>query len=262
VRLAQCRQRLGVALLQRGEQPGAEADELLGEAFGPLDHHREAVVRRGGGQVGQHAVQVHPGRHRPDQYPRIDRRFEQRQRPGHALDVLPVPDLEQPVGHRVPVAQQLVVDRQAEVEGAAERGVDRVGAVAVDGEGEGVLQGYQRIGEVVEAPRVEQFPVGLRGHRARRYPLGARAEQGGGEDVELGGLVDLLDGVPPEELVAPGDEVVDVAHDGGLLVGRQPQLGDVVRVERVLRHRLERSLDSRLVRQRAGVAALIVQCGQ
>ena len=61
-----------------------------------------------------------PGGGRLDQHAGIDRRIEQRELPHDALDVHAVADLEQPVGDGVPVAEQLVVARDAEVERAAD----------------------------------------------------------------------------------------------------------------------------------------------
>ena len=55
-----------------------------------------------------------------DQHAGIERRIEQRQLLHDALDVLAVADLEQPVGDRVPIGEQGLVLRDAEVQRAAD----------------------------------------------------------------------------------------------------------------------------------------------
>ena len=44
-------------------------------------------------------------------------------------------------------------------------------------------------------------------------------------------LVEGFDGVPAEQLVGPGDEVVDILHHHRFLIGADAEAGDDVRVE-------------------------------
>ena len=69
-------------------------------------------------QPADDRADVDPGRRRLDQHAGIDRRVEQGKLAHHAFDVHAVADLEEPVGHRIPVAEQLFVARNAEVERA------------------------------------------------------------------------------------------------------------------------------------------------
>ena len=61
---------------------------------------------------------------------------------------------------------------------------------------------------------------------ALRNVLRPWPEQVRRQDVELRRLVDRLDRVAAEQLVAPRDEVVDVLHHDGLLVRDEPEAGD------------------------------------
>ena len=147
-------------------------------------------------------------------------------------------NLEQPVGHRVPVAQQLVVARHAEVERlaqAAHRGQLRV---------VGPVFGRRRrrveadVGLHVAQDDAEQLQVfaqvivGLRAHRALlRHGLWPRAEDVGRQHVEDERLVNGLARVLPEEGVAPGDQIVQVGHDRLVHVGLLAIAGHDVRPE-------------------------------
>ncbi len=53
-------------------------------------------------------------------------------------------------------------------------------------------------------------------------PLGPQSQDLIGEDVELRRLVDRLDRVAAEKLVAPGDQVVEVLHHDGHLIRTGP----------------------------------------
>ena len=53
------------------------------------------------------------------------------------------------------------------------------------------------------------------------------------QDVELRRLVDALHAVLAEEVIAPGDQVVQVLHHHRLLVGDRAVVGDAMRLERV-----------------------------
>src|SRR5689334_9669339 len=62
--------------------------------------------------------------------------------------------------------------------------------------------------------------IGERSRLARlRDFLGARSEDVGGEDVELGGLVDGFAGVLSKEAIPPGDQVVQVGENCLVHVG-------------------------------------------
>ena len=120
VGLAQQGELLALALFDRREQRRAERADFAGE-FQRLLHqigraHRpERLV-----EAGDHAGDVDPRRRRLDQHARIERRVEQRQLLEDALDVLAVADLEQPVGDGVPIGEQRLVLRDAEIERAAD----------------------------------------------------------------------------------------------------------------------------------------------
>ena len=55
----------------------------------------------------------------------------------------------------------------------------------------------------------------------RGIALRARSENVRGQHIELRRLVDGLDGVLPEQAVAPGDQVVEILHDDAVLVGER-----------------------------------------
>ena len=88
--------------------------------------------------------------------------------------------------------------------------------------------------------------------------LGTRAEDVGGEDVDLRRLLDRLHRVAAEQLVAPLDEVVDVLHHHRLLIGGDAQPGDDVRRERLLPPR--RQLIRAPASCRAMIAGSSVRC--
>ena len=66
-----------------------------------------------------------------------------------------------------------------------------------------------------------------------RTSAGCRPEDHVGKDIELLGLADRLGRVLGVKRVAPGDQVVEKLHDGGLAVGRDASARHHVRIERV-----------------------------
>jgi hypothetical protein len=234
-------QGLGVALLQSGEELVPQPAHVAAELHGLAEQDLEAVVGAGRGDVVEGAAEIDPRRCRPHQQGGIDGRLEQGQLPLHPFDVLAVSDLEQPIGDPVPVGEQLVVLGHAEVEGEGHlRGQGRAERVAVvEGRDDPVtgledpLHLDQAVGQIEEIR--PQLAEGLRSdHRPGRVRAGAGAEQLAGQEVEQGGLVDGLDGVLAEELIAPLDQVVDVLHHHRLLVGGGAQPGQDVGLEGVL----------------------------
>src|SRR5690242_1705329 len=89
----------------------------------------EAVTGQGRAGIAQHAADIDARRLSADEQARIDRRVEQRKLASDTGKVLTMPQLEQPTGHRGPVAEQLLVGRNFEVEGLR-RGRGRTHAVA------------------------------------------------------------------------------------------------------------------------------------
>ena len=234
---SQERERLGVALLERGEHLLAESAHLAAELERPLAQDRVAMDRLRGLDVAERAGQVDPRGRRAHQEPRLDRRLEQRQLLRVAGDVQAVADLEQPIGDALPrVGHERVVARHAEVEarpergrrvagGAAVRRITDVRQVALDLLQHGVAERVDPGGgQVVERPRSRRLDRDL--HRPR-------PEDPPGQHVELGRLVDRLERVPSEQLVTPRDQVVDVLLDDRLGIGGQTQAGDRVRGERL-----------------------------
>src|SRR5262245_43526473 len=71
----------------------------------------------GRGQVVQHAAQIDPGGGGLDEQGRINRRLKQRQLADDALNVHAVANLEKPVFDRIPIFRQVIVGRNAEIEG-------------------------------------------------------------------------------------------------------------------------------------------------
>lgn len=112
----------GVFLLDGREQLAAERAYLLAELAG-LGHQRpEADQRQRLVKPADHRGDVDTGRGGPGQHGRVDRRLEQRELAEYPLDGQAVADLEQPVGDGVPVGQQGVVARHAEVQRRADGG--------------------------------------------------------------------------------------------------------------------------------------------
>ena len=116
---AQDGERLGVLLLDRREQLPAQRLDLLADLRRPARQEPEPDQRQRLVEPADDRADVEPGGGRAGQHRRVDRRVEQRQLPEDALDVEAVADLEEPVGDGVPVAEQLVVARDAEVERGA-----------------------------------------------------------------------------------------------------------------------------------------------
>ncbi len=135
-------------------------------------------------------------------------------------------DLEQPVGHGVPVTQQVRVVQDAEKQGAADpekRTVLYGGADDLGGERrierELVLQVDHRVAHRVEAGLLELCEVPSRYCAARRQLLRPRSQKVRRQHVAERRLVDRLDGVLQEQTIAPGDQVVQVLHHHVVLVG-------------------------------------------
>ena len=112
---------LAVALLECGEERAAErlaprpqarapSGSTSGERTGPIGWFRPATM----------LPMSMPGRRCLDQHPGVDRRVEQGELADHPLDVHAVADLEQPVGHYVPVRSSWSFGGNAEVKSAAD----------------------------------------------------------------------------------------------------------------------------------------------
>ena len=103
-----------------------------------------------------------------------------------------------------------------------------------------VLDFHQRVGKLVELSRQCVVCLIVLNRRCRQR-LRSCPQEIGRKDVELGRLIDRLDGVTAKEAVAPGDQVVEILHDHGLLIGSGAQSRDQMGVKRVfppLRHLL------------------------
>ena len=88
------------------------------------------------------------------------------------------------------------------------------------------------VGECVE--RRLELVEGLVGVLRRCDGDRRRAEDLGGDDVEQGRLAQRLARFGGEEVVAPGDQVVEVRHDRALHVGDGAQVGEQERVEGIV----------------------------
>ncbi len=113
---AQDGQRLAVFLLHGRQQAVAQGFHLLDDLSGFLHEHLEAHQRQRLVEAVDDGAHIQPGRGRAGKQRWVDGRLKQGQLAEHALDVEAVADLEQAVRHRIPVAEQLVIVRHAEVE--------------------------------------------------------------------------------------------------------------------------------------------------
>jgi hypothetical protein len=116
VALAQLRQVLSIALLERREQRSAHGLDLGGELRRLLDERQRAQRPERLVEAADDGADVEPCRRGLHQHPRIERRIEQRELLKDALDVLAVADLEQTICHGVPIGEQGLVLRDAEIE--------------------------------------------------------------------------------------------------------------------------------------------------
>lgn len=83
---------------------------------------------------------------------------------------------------------------------------------------------------VLEAHRRCAAPVR---EDARFLAAGGRESRRPGY-IHLRGFIDRFDRVLPEQVIAPGNEIVEVLHDHRFLVRHRAQPGDQVRVERII----------------------------
>src|SRR5262249_38828520 len=140
---------------------------------------------------------------------RIDRRLEQRQLLKDAFNVQTMADLEEPIGHRVPVTEQLVVFRAAEVEQLRQR-QRRLRAwrrqLAPDLRRQ-IFNRHQRVRETIELwlERIVRFRADS---GARRDYVRPRPEDLCRQNVELRGLVDGFNRVLREKQVTPSNQIV------------------------------------------------------
>ena len=72
----------------------------------------------------------------------------------------------------------------------------------------------------------------------RRDALRARSQEVGGQHIALRRLVDGLHRVLLEQVVAPGDQVVQVLHHHAVLIGQMPRPRDRVGLEWLVENRL------------------------
>ena len=143
------------------KQRGTEAAHFAAEFECLLDqqwrtHRAERLV-----QAADDRADVDSGRRCLDQHAGIDGRIEQGKLAHDAFDVHAVADLEQPVGHRIPVAEQLVVGRDAEVECASDA-EQRSGGVRIVACVDGRLKIERKLAFEIDqriADRVETFSL-------------------------------------------------------------------------------------------------------
>ena len=153
----------------------------------------------------------------------------------HALNVHTVTNLKQAILDRIPVGEQVLVRRNAEVERIQ---VGQIGRIPLRWQVDAyrrnsVLGGHHLIREIVELA----FEVRVCLHHrldARRHKLRTRPQQRSCQHVELRRLVDRLHRVLFEELIAPFDQIIDVLQHNRPLVRHRAQLRDNVGVKRVL----------------------------
>src|SRR5713101_5647840 len=106
----------GVALFQRGEQRIAKAAYLATEFQRLLNQEQTADGADGLVHAADNGSDIDPRCCRLDQHARINRWVVQSERTNNALDIHAVANFEEPVGDSVPIAQQLVVGRNTEIE--------------------------------------------------------------------------------------------------------------------------------------------------
>ena len=160
--------------------------------------------------------------------------------PEDPLDVEAVADLVQAIGNGIPVTEELVVARNAEVErfpDTTQRAVavelSRVAGMRSEIERDVSFQIPECVAKLIQI--LLEVGVGLRAHRALfRYSLGARAQDIGSEDVELHRLVDSFPRILPEETVAPINDVVQIGHHRLEHIRGLPVAGDDVGAERCI----------------------------
>ncbi len=155
--------------------------------------------------------------------------------------------LNQTVGHRVPVAEELVVLRNAEDAGVGER--ELRGVVIQGGRGPEARQWYENFQVLEQALRervLHSTPCLDWRRHGGRHELRPRAENPGREGVQARGFVESLERLPPEQLVAPVHEIVDVAHDHRLLIRGGPQTCGPVGAERMGAPVLDLGLEARI----------------
>ena len=79
------------------------------------------------------------------------------------------------------------------------------------------------------------------------------------EDIQLGRLVDRFHRVLAEQLIAPGDEVVEVLHHDRRLVRGRSQSREEMWIERVLAPLLDLVFEIFAERPRRGIGAVVVE---
>ena len=225
----------GILFLERGEQHPAEFGHHRRQLRGLVEQRPEAIVRdRRRPRRSRDRQPPASRRGQTDQRHRIDRRVEQCQGLRHAVDVEAVADLGQPVLDRIPIADE------RGVLGYAEIGVDRVERLAVDRvdrPGRRRQRAFQRDQELRDPAGIERLDLVERHRRRRRTGaeiLGPRAQQIARIHIKQRRGGDRFPGEFGEQHVAPGDQHVQILHQGRFLIRPDPQPGDRVRIERIV----------------------------
>src|SRR5690349_1194394 len=110
------RETLAVALFECGEQGATKSSHLAAEFQCFLHHGQTAHWSNGPVESADDATDIDPCRCRLNQHSRINRRIKKGQRADDTFDVHAVANLEEPVLHRIPIAEKLVVLRNTEVQ--------------------------------------------------------------------------------------------------------------------------------------------------
>ncbi len=123
---------------------GIDEVERLGVQSG------ETIVWQSGLHIAEHGANVHASCARLNEQTGIDRSIEERELPGDALDVLAVTQLEQSIGHGLPVAEQFVVRRNLEVKSLRTGHAASVAASAAPALTHYVFDVHHGVGERIE----------------------------------------------------------------------------------------------------------------
>src|SRR5262249_50396863 len=101
---------------------------------------------------------------------------------------------------------------------------------------------YPSVGKPV--PATGDRTVGQRGgFGPARYGLGPRAQQFGRQDVQLRCFVDRFGRIPPEQLISPRDQIVQILEDDREFVRSRSQSRDGVWSKSIHRPHIDLSID-------------------
>src|SRR5450755_2793698 len=167
-----------VLLFEGGEEGCAQRLEVVAQLGRFLQHNVKPVGREGSIDIVEHTRDIDAGSDCSDKQPRIDFWFEYGQRALYSFDVHAMANLEQPIGDRVPITEQIVVGGDAEVLHRQRRN-----ALSFVSEGWGhrgceeTLDLNLCVGETVQSRHIVKSVEGLNpGYRPGGNVLGTRTE--------------------------------------------------------------------------------------